>query len=163
MVLAVKKAPPAVGRYVPIVFLAFGGTMSVFSAVGVFTETTVEGRVDRLIWGIAASLALWMTLIVSIIDHYQNERRGYGADASILEIPRLQAHRTTAEEWTQPVKGEGDQLVEGTQLDADGEWNPIVLLVRANGEIHGYSRPIDGAGLNFTLTAGGPDMPPDPA
>lgn len=161
MVSAVKK----VGRYVPMVLLAFGGTMSVFLAVGVFTETTVEGRVDRLIWGIAVSLALWMTLIVSIIDHYQNERqgRGPGAGASVFEIPRLQAHRTTAEEWTQPVKDEGDQLVEGTQLDADGEWNPIVLLVKANGELHGYSRPIDGAGLHFTLTAGGPDMPPDPA
>lgn len=169
MVFDVKKWLKLARRIVPLFVVTVSVTLWVFLLLGVFGRLSVEERIGRLVWATAISIGIWVTLILTLLDnslgsidrlfkaHLEEARK-----PPDFGIPMTSPQRVSAEEWTQPEREDGDRLVEGRQLDRDGEVRPIVLLVKPNGEIHGYSRALDGLGINLELEGQRPDMPPDP-
>lgn len=165
----VEKRIKLARQVLPLFVATVSATLAIFFALGAFNPLPVEQRIGRLIWAAAISMGLWATLILALVDSTMGsvnvalkgslEAMSQPPD---FGIPFMRPQRVSAEDWTQPEREDGDRLIEGSQLDRDGEVRPIVLLVKPNGEIHGYSRALDGLGIDLQLENQRRDMPPDP-
>lgn len=147
-------------------------SLLIMSGAGAFNPVSADERINRLAIGTAAAIGVVATAIAILIDRSLWDIAKHMAAISgppdfgvpILHgMPKLTLIRVSADEWTQPEPEEGDRLIEGEQLDLDGVERPIVLLVKANGEVHGYSRALDGHGVHLVLdNRNVDDLPADP-
>jgi hypothetical protein len=126
------------------------GTYVVLSMTHLFVPLEVSVALAFAVW--TGWLMFAATRMVGAVGHMS---------VSTIAVPMLIPEHSNANDWVQPEVEKGDRLMEAEMVDDDGESARIVVLVKPNGIVKGYSGPLSGQALRLAISPEG-DLPPEP-
>lgn len=106
-----------------------------------------------------AVTTFWLVLIMTWMVEEIAPPTGFGVP--MFPVPLLLPQIEDPDHWSQPKVENGDRLVEA-EMEEGGKMHRIVVLLKPNGVVRGYSAPLTGDALRLALS---PDdnMPPEPS
>lgn len=133
-------------------------------AVMNFAQLAVWGwnRDDRIVFAVAATFAVWTSVLLFAANHIAGVAEANMKATSLpsMSVPMLFPEQSSPETWTQPEMEKGDRLLEADMFDGD-ETTRVVVLLKPNGVLKGYSGPLTGEGLRLVMDSDF-DLPPEP-
>lgn len=106
----------------------------------------------------ASNILVLQALIKTILGDLGRQLKEFQAVAQ--KAVSLRPEFEDAAGWVQPEREEGDELLEADMVLSDGTETRLIVLVKPDGRVLGFSGPMVGHGLHLRL--GPPDNLPEP-